>query len=260
LSHKLSSALWDLDIDGPEREVLSVLCYYADDDGTNCYPGMVLLIWKLGKSESQTQRILKRLEGRGIVTIVQRGLGRGNGSEYTLDLSKINPKENCPIKKPRIQAIKPTIQEIKPSIGEIKPPIQDTEKVASSTGTKVADSKEFLLPKGIDRKELPQEEPDAASTEDLIWIFRDEFQRLKKLPYRNSVNDQVAIVTMQRFYNPSIDDWRKTLKNYFATPNDRHWIGDLCDHYDTYFVNALDKYRKPVEAKNAPGKPKRAAV
>lgn len=160
MSHKLSSALWDLDIDGPEREVLAALCYYADDDGTNCYPGMPLLIWKLGKSESQTQRVLKRLEGRGVVTIVQRGLGRGNGSEYILDLSKINPKENCPIKKPRIQAVKPTIQEIKPSIEEIKPPIQDTQKVASSTGTRLADSKEFLLPeKETDNRPL-REQPE----------------------------------------------------------------------------------------------------
>lgn len=114
------------------------------------------------------------------------------------------------------------------------------------TGTEVAIKGNILLTNNKTTNEEPPAPENAAKADDLIWIFRDEFQRVKKLPYRNSVNDQVAIVTMQRFYNPSVDDWKKTLKNYFATPNDRHWIGDLCEHYDTYFASALDRYRKPV--------------
>lgn len=153
MSLKLISALLDLDIIGPEREVLWVLCFYADDDGTNCYPGMALLKWKLGKSESQTQRLLKRLEAQSIIQIVTRGNGRGAQSEFILDLSKINLKENCPSKKGSIWEIKGSIQHQKDTIQHVKGSIQDDERVASSTGTGIADSKEFLLPKKKDQKE-----------------------------------------------------------------------------------------------------------
>lgn len=143
------------------------LCDHADDTGNNCYPGIDLLTWKLGKSESQTRRILCRLEQQNIIQVLERGNGRGNQSEYKIDLSVISEKEKLGKKKVSIQNIKVAIDDVKVSNEEEKVSIQESkgthpehERYASGNGkVAIQDENSVAIRKNQNEPVIEPEEP-----------------------------------------------------------------------------------------------------
>lgn len=87
MSAKLLGWVWDLQLKRADREILLALADHADHDGY-CQPGVPLLAWKTDYSERQVQRILRELEGSGLVEIVAADTGRGKVRRYRLRLDK----------------------------------------------------------------------------------------------------------------------------------------------------------------------------
>lgn len=94
MSVKLMSQVWELALAREQQSVLLALSDHAHDDGSRCYPGVDYLAWKTGYDRRSVQRILRRLEGAGlIVAVADRQGGRGQATEYLIDLSRGTKKE-----------------------------------------------------------------------------------------------------------------------------------------------------------------------
>jgi hypothetical protein len=100
LSGKLMGEVYKLDLPRAERDVLLALADHANDDGGECYPGVDLLAWKTDFSTRHVERSLRQLEIKGIaVPVANSKGGRGQKTEYKIDISKAKRKPELGIKK-----------------------------------------------------------------------------------------------------------------------------------------------------------------
>ena len=89
MSVKVMAEVWALDLRRDEKLVLLALADHAHDDGGKCYPGVRYLAWKSGYSERQIQRLLRRLQHRGVLRAVAHARGgRGIATEYLIETQK----------------------------------------------------------------------------------------------------------------------------------------------------------------------------
>jgi hypothetical protein len=70
VSIKLMSQVWELELPHNEKLVLLALTDHANDNGF-CYPSIARVAWKCDYDRRTIQRIIRRLQGRGIVTIAE---------------------------------------------------------------------------------------------------------------------------------------------------------------------------------------------
>lgn len=69
--------------------VLLCLANYADDDGTNSYPGTERIAKMTRYSKRTVIRAIAELARDGWIAVVERGLGQGNMSGYEIDVAKL---------------------------------------------------------------------------------------------------------------------------------------------------------------------------
>lgn len=94
--------VWKSTIEDATRvAVLLVLANYADDEGGNCFPGTERIARMTRFSKSTVKRALAGLEKQGWITIVDRGLGKGNLSSYEIDVAKLKRCQADPFFYPR---------------------------------------------------------------------------------------------------------------------------------------------------------------
>lgn len=99
MSVRLMGAVFELAIPASEKLVLLAMADHARDDGTGCYPSVNLLAWKTSQSRRGVQKIIGRLEARGLLKgppLETRKGGRGfNGrgitTEYRIILENSEP-------------------------------------------------------------------------------------------------------------------------------------------------------------------------
>ena len=70
MSIKLMSQVWELELPHNEKLVLLALTDHANDNGF-CYPSIARVAWKCDYDRRTVQRIVRRLQNRGIVTIAE---------------------------------------------------------------------------------------------------------------------------------------------------------------------------------------------
>jgi hypothetical protein len=115
LSALLMGQVWTLALPRSERDVLLALADHAHDDGTSARPGVPYLVWKTDLARSTVISALRGLEERGIIVPVVEGGGRGNVTEYHIDLLKGPKKEPFTAKTVRSSSAKPSDLATKPS-------------------------------------------------------------------------------------------------------------------------------------------------
>lgn len=79
--------VWNLSLSHSELLVLLALSDHADHEGENVRPGVSLVAWKTGYSERQVQRVMGKLEGRGILQVTQVRDSDGRPRVYRINLS-----------------------------------------------------------------------------------------------------------------------------------------------------------------------------
>jgi Helix-turn-helix domain len=81
--------------------VLLCLANYADDDGTNSYPGTERIAKMTRYSRRTVVRAIAELAQEGWITVVERGLGQGNRSGYEIDVEKLKRCQAVTFRKQR---------------------------------------------------------------------------------------------------------------------------------------------------------------
>lgn len=82
--------VWRREVSGTEQQVLLVLCDHANDSGSNCYPSVPLIAWKIGVSDRTVRRIIKDLEHRGVIGIYRQD---GKANHYRINLDALEAKQ-----------------------------------------------------------------------------------------------------------------------------------------------------------------------
>lgn len=81
--------VWDF---GPEDSVdcnvLVCLASHSNDDGQSCFPSIPRIAKMTRRSERTVQRAIVSLEEGGWLT-VERGTGKGNPSQYAINVAKL---------------------------------------------------------------------------------------------------------------------------------------------------------------------------
>jgi len=91
VSVRVMADVWDSYLEGPTAtHVMAVLANSADDDGTNCFPGTRLIARRTRVSERTVSNTIQELEQGGWLWVIQRGLGRGNRTEYRLNVQRLH--------------------------------------------------------------------------------------------------------------------------------------------------------------------------
>lgn len=126
--------------DPTEASVLVALASFADKY-CSCYPSMQSLCERSRYKERAVQGAVKRLEGRGIIS-VRIGRGRGGANFYTIHPSALKPaadahnnvdktRSRCGVKdddNPHLTTVKPASDDIKPAADapeSIKEPVKN---------------------------------------------------------------------------------------------------------------------------------------
>lgn len=100
MSVRLMGAVFDLDVPGPEKLVLLAMADHARDDGTGCYPSMDTLARKTSQSRRGVQKIMRRLEQKGLIKPSKLSRGRVT-TEYEITITNREPGSLLPISQPR---------------------------------------------------------------------------------------------------------------------------------------------------------------
>lgn len=79
---EMLSAVWDLDLERNERDVLEVMAWHANADGL-CWPSKARIMYRTGLSESSVKRALGSLKKTGLITVEAHAEGgRGKTPLY----------------------------------------------------------------------------------------------------------------------------------------------------------------------------------
>jgi hypothetical protein len=69
--------------------VLEYLANCGDDFGGNCFPGTALIARMVRRSERTVIRTVAQLEAQGWIGVVKRGDGKGNRTEFQINIDKL---------------------------------------------------------------------------------------------------------------------------------------------------------------------------
>jgi hypothetical protein len=86
MSKKLETMAWDSALPTAEKVVLALMCDFANDEGSSCYPSRETLARKYGSSKRTIQRIIAKLEERGLLMPIknQKGGTSKDNKGYTV--------------------------------------------------------------------------------------------------------------------------------------------------------------------------------
>ena len=94
MSGKLMSQVYEFVFDHAESSILGAMADHAKDDGSRCFPSVGRIAWKTNYSARQVQRVIARLEERGVLLpIAYAKGGRGFATEYQIVLSAAPAKD-----------------------------------------------------------------------------------------------------------------------------------------------------------------------
>jgi DNA-binding transcriptional regulator YhcF (GntR family) len=221
----------DTGLEGSELLLALAIADHADSEGKS-FPGVMLLAKKIRHSERQTQRLIQKLEKRGVLEIIRKR-GRGVMSEF--QLKKVTPMT------PLTDEEKVTFESIKGDITENKKVTFESIKGDISSTPLYKDEplepKEEIEPEEGSAETAPPQEENSLSLAVQIYQeifpvnlfdgFRlNEFQ--KRLP---TVNENL---------------WRKTLEDWKL---DGHKSGNISGMIDKY-EKELERQTKKTGLKN----------
>lgn len=90
MSFRLAADVLDSSLEGATATlVMLALAGSADDDGGNCFPGTRLIARRARVSERTVIATIQQLEAGGWLQVLQRGVGRGNMTEYRLNAERL---------------------------------------------------------------------------------------------------------------------------------------------------------------------------
>lgn len=174
MSVKQMGQVWDLDLPPLRKLVLLALADHADHDGERIYPSVGRIAYKTGLSHRQVQYELKALrDNDNLIVLVRKGGGRGNPSEYKLDLEKgeqlapFNPKRVHGVReKGAHRAPEPSIEPSTTTTKEKELPKTDGQSIPLDDVTGQA----LVILKRV--KGFPR---DQAQNAIYLWELREEF-------------------------------------------------------------------------------------
>ena len=89
MSIKLTSRVYEKEIEASSQRVLLVLCDFASDDGTHCYPSIDYVAWKLGVNRKTVMRAVSAMEARGVLEVDRQ---HRHNNRYTIYLDRLPDK------------------------------------------------------------------------------------------------------------------------------------------------------------------------
>jgi hypothetical protein len=150
MSAKIFGLAWELELPHAEKFVLLALADHADHDGNNVFPSIALVAWKTEYSERQVQRVMKKLEARGLLVREQDGgLGPRSTTRYriNLDVGKFRERPN------KGDKMSPLTHRNPPPKGDNSQPVRVTFATAKGDTAMSPESK------AIKNRTFPQKSP-----------------------------------------------------------------------------------------------------
>jgi hypothetical protein len=87
MSIKIMSVVWDIEFPTATRLLIALkLADYSNDEGRSIYPSKPTLASKAQCDQRTVERTLAAFRKCGLIAVVREGGGRGNTTEYKLDL------------------------------------------------------------------------------------------------------------------------------------------------------------------------------
>lgn len=103
MSLEMLAAVWDLELERNEKDVLEVLAWHANADGI-CWPSKARIMYRTGLSESTVKRTLAALRKKGLITVEKYAEGgRGRTPIYM-----VHPEKG--VKKPPFEEWRKGVQ------------------------------------------------------------------------------------------------------------------------------------------------------
>jgi DNA-binding transcriptional regulator LsrR (DeoR family) len=87
MSLKVMSHVWWSTLPSQEKFVALALADYANDSGGSVYPSLATVARKTSRSERQVRRLLRKLQARGVVIVVQKR--PGTTTIYRIDVEAL---------------------------------------------------------------------------------------------------------------------------------------------------------------------------
>jgi hypothetical protein len=91
MSGKLMSGLFELRLTDPQLLIALALADHGKDDGSDIFPSIATVAWKVGKSDRQARRIMRQLEQIGLLIKVADA-HRYKATRYRIDLASAPSK------------------------------------------------------------------------------------------------------------------------------------------------------------------------
>ena len=91
MSGKLMGELFKRQLTQTQLVVALALADHAKDDGTDVFPGVGYVAWKVDKSRRQVRRIMRELEALGMLVKVAEAQ-RHRPTEYSIDVEALEAK------------------------------------------------------------------------------------------------------------------------------------------------------------------------
>lgn len=124
LSGLLAGKVWHSALDPDLKPLAATLADIGDDDGTNVFPSVAFVCWRLGRSERAVQTGMSRLREMGVLVVVKEGGGRANPTEYFFDENLLPARLSWKEHRKRNPAVyaNPAVDDTKPrSLGQETP-------------------------------------------------------------------------------------------------------------------------------------------
>lgn len=112
MSIKVMNLVWDhYPEGGSELLLILALADHADDAGDRVYPSVQTMARKTRMSERAVQYLLRRIQERGLLVLVEPGGGRNRTARYRINIDRIENGANiapitkgCNLKQERVQS------------------------------------------------------------------------------------------------------------------------------------------------------------
>jgi hypothetical protein len=86
MSSRISGAIWELDLPHEQMLVLHAIADHADHWGRHVRAEIAEIAWKTGYSRRQIIRVISDLENNNLLTLTQKGGGRGQINEWDINM------------------------------------------------------------------------------------------------------------------------------------------------------------------------------
>lgn len=228
--------------------LLLMIANHAHSDGTNAFPSVEVLAKECRMSKRQIARILLELEKSGELG-VDHSAGR---KPHLYHLPLMNPDKMSSLNPDKMSSLEsPTM-----TSRVANPDIFDTNHDISGSPYKEEQS---IEPSRKVKRDTSA--AGAARAEDPFYAaFREVFESspADKLGgygvlYQHKKADFIQLAKLKSAYNGNgalQQNWRRAIENYFSTPQTTHTLADLCTRFATFQLHALDRFGKPVQARD----------